>query len=162
MTTDCRQGRLTFSRYDERFLEKSWQWLHDPEVKRLTMTPDFTRDQQKQWFQGLADKKDYLIWGLLCDDVAIGAMGLKHIVKTQAEYWGYIGERSHWGLGLGREMIQFAFGQARQLGLNALYLNVHRDNPRAIALYTRAGFEVTGDNNGVLRMQTALVHSHER
>ena len=86
MTTDCRPGRLTFSRFDERFLEKSWQWLRDPEVKRLTMTPDFTRDQQLSWFRGLPAKKDYLIWGLLCDEIPIGAMGLKNVTETEAEY----------------------------------------------------------------------------
>ncbi len=162
MTTDCRPGRLIFSPFDERFLERSWQWLRDPEIKRLTMTPDFTREQQQRWFQGLAAKPDYLIWGLLCEGVPIGAVGLKHVADGQAEYWGYIGEREYWGAGLGREMMQFAFGQAAKLGLDALCLNVHRENARAIALYTKAGFRIIEENNGVLRMRTRLADAHVR
>ena len=40
------RSRLSFGRFDEIFLEKSWHWLRDPEIKWLTMTPDFTREEQ--------------------------------------------------------------------------------------------------------------------
>src|SRR5208283_2989 len=73
MRTDCCAGRLTFTRFDERFLEKSWEWLNDPEIKRLTLTPDFTRESQARWFARLPTMKDYLIWGLLHERTPIGA-----------------------------------------------------------------------------------------
>src|ERR1700722_14823624 len=102
-----KSSRLAFARFDEQFLEKSWEWLRDPDLKRLSMAPDFTREEQRQWFSGLAEKSDYLIWGLSCDGIPIGAAGLKHITKEAAEYWGYIGERHYWGIGLGREAMDF-------------------------------------------------------
>jgi RimJ/RimL family protein N-acetyltransferase len=162
MSTACHPGRLTFSRFDERFLERSWHWLQDAEVKRLTMTPDFTREQQRRWFDRLPEMKDYLIWGLLCDNVPIGAVGLKHITGDEAEYWGYIGQRDYWGAGLGGEMMKFIFGKAGSLSLRELYLNVHKDNARAVGLYAKAGFRIVGESAGVLKMRASVADAHVR
>src|ERR1044071_4858744 len=60
-------NRLQFVNYDARFLELSWEWLTNPEVKQLAMTPDFTREGQAQWFATLPNRTDYAIWGLTCD-----------------------------------------------------------------------------------------------
>jgi hypothetical protein len=48
-------------RYDERLLEHSWAWLQDPEIKRLTDTPDFTRTAQRSWFESLGGRTDYFL-----------------------------------------------------------------------------------------------------
>ena len=119
MTTDCQTHRLTFCPFDEGFLEKSWRWLQDPEIQRLTMTPSFNREQQRRWFESLPQMKDYSLWGMRCDEAPIGALGLKHIDHGRAEYWGYIGERAYWGLGLGGEMMRFVFGEAGKMRLRA-------------------------------------------
>ena len=37
---------LSLVEYTEEFLELSWLWLSDPEIKELTMTPDFTKKEQ--------------------------------------------------------------------------------------------------------------------
>jgi RimJ/RimL family protein N-acetyltransferase len=149
----CKPG---FVRFDEVFLEKSWQWLRDPEIKRLTMTPDFTREEQRRWFSRLPAMTDYLIWGVACKGNPIGAMGLKHINRTGAEYWGYIGEKDYWNRGLGREMVDFALRKARELELGELHLKASHDNSRAIRLYTRAGFVATSEGDNVLRMRISL------
>ena len=39
------------------YLELSWKWLNDPEIKVLTNTPDFSLDQQLKWFNSLALKQ---------------------------------------------------------------------------------------------------------
>ncbi len=148
MPGPCQTQRLKFTNFDGRFLEKSWQWLQDPEIKRLTMTPDFNREQQRRWFDGLPHATDYLIWGLLCDDKPIGAVGLKHLEGRRAEYWGYIGEREYWGAGLGSEMMEFILGEAKARKLRELYLVVHQDNTRAIALYQRHGFRPVAEKAG--------------
>lgn len=158
MTNHCQTQRLTFVRFDERFLEKSWHWLQDPEIKRLTMTPDFDRQQQRRWFEHLPLMDDYRIWGLMCEHTPIGAVGLKHVVKGSAEYWGYIGERDYWGAGLGSEMMGFVLDQAKRLELRELHLAVHKDNARAIALYTKHGFLAFSQQDGVLQMQLRLDH----
>ncbi len=150
------QSRLSFGRFDEIFLEKSWHWLRDPEIKRLTMSRDFTREEQLDWFARLPGQSDYLIWGVACDGVPIGVLGLKHVTKNAAEYWGYIGDRSYWDTGLGGEMMGFIFNRAKKMGLNELYLKVHRDNARAIRLYTRVGFETASEDKDVFNMRRSL------
>ena len=149
-------SRLSFGRFDKIFLDKSWHWLRDPEIKRLTMSPDFTREEQLRWFARLPERTDYLIWGLSCDGIPIGALGLKNITRHEAEYWGYIGDRSCWNTGLGGEMMCFIFNRAKKMGLNELYLKVHRDNARAIRLYTRVGFKTVSEDKEVFNMRRSL------
>jgi RimJ/RimL family protein N-acetyltransferase len=148
--------RLTFGRFDEVFLERSWHWLHEPEVKWLTMSRDFNREEQVGWFHRLPARQDYLIWGISRDGVPIGALGLKHIAGIDAEYWGYIGEQGCWGAGLGREMMGFIFNEARKLGLKELHLKVHKQNLRAIRLYIRFGFKTVGETGEAINMRTSL------
>jgi RimJ/RimL family protein N-acetyltransferase len=126
--------------YDRRFLDKSWLWLHDAEVRRLTMTPFFTRAMQEHWFAGLADREDYRIWGAEVDGEPIGAFGIKNIEDGAGEYWGYIGEKRYWGRGIGGWMLATAEQHARDLGLRHLWLRVEPENERAIRLYRRHGF----------------------
>ena len=92
--------KIKFVEYNEIFLEKSWEWLNNKEIKYLTCTPDFTKEQQKKWFLSLKDKKDYFIKGVLYNDTPIGVVGLKNITNTNGEYWGYIGEKEYWNKGI--------------------------------------------------------------
>ncbi|TSA41536.1 MAG: GNAT family N-acetyltransferase [Verrucomicrobiales bacterium] len=149
--------RLEFCPYDKLFLEESWQWLTDPEIKRLTMTPDFTREDQARWFARLPQMTDYLIWGMKCEGVPVGAMGLKKVTLVDAEYWGYIGDRRYWGVGFGSQIMQFAFEQAGKLMLKSLYLRVHRDNDQAARLYMKSGFKIEREDGDVRIMRRVIV-----
>ena len=133
-------SQLVFVPYSRDFLTKSWEWLNDPEIKALTLTPDFSREQQEIFYASLALRTDYLVWGVALDGQPIGACGLKHITKDEAEYWGYIGEKQYWGRGLGRQMIEHCEEIARTRGCKVLYLHVGVDNARARRLYARDGF----------------------
>ena len=42
--------QVAFVEYTEEFLDLSWEWLNDPEIKLLTMTPDFSREDQRAFF----------------------------------------------------------------------------------------------------------------
>lgn len=143
--------------YDRAYLDRSYKWLIDPEVKALTMTPDFNRDDQEAFFAGLADRADYRIWGVAVDGVGpAGAAGIKRIAGTRGEYWGYLGEKTLWGQGLGRRMVIAVEEQARTLGLVTLYLDVAQTNARAIGLYHSMGYVDGNVTDGVLRMEKAL------
>ncbi len=148
---------LQFVPYDERFLEPSWKWLNDPEIKKLTLTPDFTKEGQLKWFALLPEKTDYLIWGIFWDNAPVGAVGLKNITSSEGEYWGYIGEKSYWGRGIGRIMVDFIIRAAREKELERLYLKVADYNERAIALYRKLGFEEEKrDEEGVIIMEKMI------
>lgn len=134
---------LTLVPYDQQFLQKSREWLRDPEIRTLTRTPEFTDEQQQAFFDSLPGRLDYRIFGLLYEGEAIGAAGLKHIDGEAAEYWGYIGEKALWGKSLGADIVFNLFEEGRRLGLTRLYLKVGSGNERAIGLYLKMGFQVT-------------------
>lgn len=149
-------GQLSLAEYDENFLAMSWEWLRDPEIKALTRTPDFTKVQQRAFFDSLPLRHDYRIHGVLHQGIPVGAAGLKKISSQSAEYWGYLGDRTLWGKGLGVQLIELIVTEARNLGLSSLYLNVGKDNPRAIALYRKTGFVATADTEECLVMTKQL------
>lgn len=128
--------------YDREFLSKSWIWLNDPEMKALTLTPDFSKEEQLTFYDNLQGRKDYWIRGVIENGIPIGAMGLKNITAQKAEYWGYIGDKSYWGKGIGVFMLNAAINQAKILKLAQLHLIVSNENLRAKALYLNNGFQL--------------------
>jgi len=134
----------SLEKYDVTFLEKSWEWLNDPEIKQLTLTPDFSKEDQLNFYNSLPQKKDYWIKGIAEDGIPIGAMGLKNINKehSSAEYWGYIGEKEYWGKGIGKFVLKEAIRKTRELNLKKIYLKVSRKNLRARILYEKMGFKL--------------------
>ncbi len=133
---------IEFVPYDAVFLSLSWGWLNDPEIKALTMTPDFSRADQRGWYDSLPERDDYLIWGVLYEAGPVGVCGLKGIADGAGEYWGYIGDKTCWGKGIGRRMVGFIEEEARRLGLNRVWLRVWDCNPRARALYEKLGYRL--------------------
>ena len=119
------------------------------------MTPEFTREDQIEWFNSLKDKKDYLIWGIICNSIPIGVCGLKNIEKRMGEYWGYIGDKNYWGKGIGKIIMSSVINQAKILGLHRIYLKVSSSNHRAINLYKSIGFTISKDS-GIIIMSLEL------
>ncbi|HGP4136963.1 GNAT family N-acetyltransferase [Enterobacter roggenkampii] len=147
---------LEFVEYDESFLALSWLWLKDPEISILTMTPEFTKDEQLIFFKSLGERRDYFIRGITYQNKKIGAVGIKNINHEKGEYWGYIGEKNYWGQGLGREIMQKIISEARLLGLKKLYLQVNSNNQRAINLYKREGFVLSSVDEQLIKMERWL------
>jgi RimJ/RimL family protein N-acetyltransferase len=153
------QARISLVEYDEEFLRLSGQWLSDPEIKKLTMSPDINENEQKKWFRTLKERKDYLIKGLVLDNtIKIGAVGLKHIdlVGAEAEYWGYIGEKEYIGMGIGKFMVQSMQGECTKRGIQVMQLHVADFNERAIKLYERMGFRECGKSENTITMRKCL------
>lgn len=126
--------------YDEMFLNLSWDWLNDPEIKQLTMSPSFTKEQQLDFFKSLKDRQDYLIYGIALGSARIGACGLKSFRDGMAELWLYIGDKSLWGRGLGTQILFCLEKQAKSLGLGGLYLKVSKENISAQKLYEKNSY----------------------
>lgn len=151
-----RDSRVRLVPFDTTYLERSWVWLNDAEMRELTMTPLFSREQQRVWFDSLQTRLDYRIWGVCVDDVPAGAAGLKNIGEVSAEYWGYLGEKQYWGQGLGRAMALRVVAEARGLGLRQVYLRVGAANTRAVRLYRSLGYVDTDAQARVRHMRLAL------
>lgn len=131
---------VDFLKFDEIFLEKSWQWITSEPVKTLIDAEETTKEQQLEWYKKLKTRTDYFIEGINCKSRPIGAWGLKKITVDKAEYFGYIGEPEFWGLGIGKLIMAQAINEAKRRNLKLLYLHVLNFNERALRLYRRFGF----------------------
>lgn len=149
-------SQLLIVEYSIQFIEPSWNWLNDPEIKKLTNTPNFSKEDQINFFHSLPERKNYYIKGIVYNEDPIGACGLKNITDTDAEYWGYIGEKEYWGKGLGKQIMNKMIEKAKELNLSSIYLKVISDNPRAISLYKKIGFEIENESDGVFFMRLLL------
>ena len=69
--------------YTKKYLDLSWDWLNDPEIKKMTNTPDFNKKEQLVFFNNLKNKNNYYIYGIEIEGVAVGACGLKSIHEIQ-------------------------------------------------------------------------------
>lgn len=134
---------LTLEKFTPDILEKSWDWLNDEEIKQLTQTPNFTKEEQRIWYNELEKNPNYSVKGIKYDGKIIGVVGLKKInlESKQAEYFGYIGEKEYWGKGLSSKIFTLIIKECREIGINYLYLNVIPENKRAIRAYEKAGFK---------------------
>lgn len=140
-------------RFDRVFLQLSWDWLNDSELKELTDTPDFTRESQQSWFDTLQKQTEYLIWGISFQNVRIGACGLKNFTTDDCEYWGYIGNKEYWGKGLGAEIMKLVEEEARSLNMHSLWLKVLHKNERAIRSYHKSGYTIEESMPSFLKMR---------
>lgn len=139
--------------YDKKFLNLSWDWLNDSEIKKLTNTPDFKKEDQVKWFESLIAKKDYFIWGVTVDEKPIGVCGIKKITQEDCEYWGYIGEKEYWGKGIGKVIINLMEEEAKKLNLKSIWLQVLENNERAVALYKKTGYIAEKTESGLIFMR---------
>lgn len=136
-------------KYSKSFLDKSWDWLHDEEIKKLTMTPDFSKEEQLQFYSNLSKRLDYWIKGIAFNEKPVGVFGIKNITTIDGEYWGYLGEKDFWGKGIGRIMLNAAIQKAKELSLKTIYLHVADFNERAKKLYEKSGFHFIQTIDGV-------------
>jgi len=135
---------IKLEKYNEDYLNFSWDWLNDPETKYLTNTNSFTKDDQLKWFDSLEERIDYKIWGVSYNEIAIGVFGIKNIdfIQNCGEYWGYIGEKKFRGKGLGKIILKIILEIAsNELMLEKIYLKVLEDNNVAINLYKSFDFK---------------------
>jgi RimJ/RimL family protein N-acetyltransferase len=147
---------ISLVKFNRLYLDLSWNWLNDPEIKQMTNTPDFTRESQQVWFSTLDDKTNYLIWGVSHKDLPIGVCGLKNITNKDCEYWGYIGDKKYWGIGLGSIIMKLLEEKAIELELESIWLRVLNDNVRAIKLYKKNGYRNECGNTDSIIMRKIL------
>lgn len=143
-------------KYSRTFLNLSWNWLNDPETKKMTDTADFTREEQERWYDALASREDYKIWGVLAGTTPIGACGLKKITGEDCEYWGYIGEKDFRGQGIGKTIIKLMEKEAGNLCLKSIWAQVLRDNERSLRFFLKMGYIIEVQKQKLLFMRKHL------
>jgi RimJ/RimL family protein N-acetyltransferase len=151
--------KLQLVKFNEYFLESSWNWFLDAELRLLTDTAEFSKEEQLNWFKSLNRKSNYFIWGMLFENHPIGACGIKNCNKIEGEFWGYIGEKSYWGKGIGSLMLYEVEKKAEQIGLDWLDLQVLKVNTKAKRLYDKNGYKIEKEDNNFFYMRKKLILS---
>ena len=142
--------------FDKSFLELSWKWTNDAEIRKLIDAPIITKAEQETWFSSLHMREDYLIYGVKAGDILLGVCGLKKLTYHDAEYWGYIGEKEFWGRGLGTDMLRLIQEKAQVLNLKSIWLEVIKENKRALKLYHKQGFKIEKEEDKIIFMRKDL------
>jgi RimJ/RimL family protein N-acetyltransferase len=153
--TAGKQVRLRpFRRTD---LRRVITWRHDEQLRRGALWGDapFGNREAQRWLRAVSDGVDASRLTFAVELRESGRLvGLTNLTRIDRRggtaYFGVvIGEKDCWGRGIAHETLTLVLRRAVALGLRKVLLEVASDNPRAIALYQRAGFQT----EGVLRRQ---------
>jgi RimJ/RimL family protein N-acetyltransferase len=149
------QVRLrAFTRVD---LPRVIAWRRDPELRRGALWGDgpFGAREAQRWLRAVSGGIDPTRITLAMELKETGRLvGLTNLTRIDRRagtaYFGVVvGEKDCWGKGVARETLTLMLRRAMRLRLRKVLLEVASDNPRAVTLYLRAGF----DTEGVLRRQ---------
>jgi len=132
-------------------------WRRDEELRRGALWSEaaFGPREAQRWLRAVSTGTDSsrvtLAIELRADGRLVGLTNLTRIDRRAGTaYFGIvIGEKDCWGKGVASESLRLMLRRAAGLRLRKVLLEVAADNPRAVALYRRAGFET----EGVLRRQ---------
>ena len=86
-----------------------------------------------------------IVDGRIVGTAGVTAVGDRRKVGHRARF-GISVLKEHWGMGIGRALMDASVDCARQAGYTQLELEVVADNERALSLSRRAGFEEYGCN----------------
>jgi RimJ/RimL family protein N-acetyltransferase len=139
-------------------------WRRDAELSHGALWGDgpFSRRQAEHWLRAISDRRDGSRLTLAIEIATRRLVGLTNLSRIDrasgTAYVGLvIGEKDCWGLGLGREALRQILQRAVRRGVRKVLLEVAADNPRAIALYRRAGFTTEGILRRQIRREGSLV-----
>ena len=151
---------LKLVKFDKRYLDLSWHWLQDQNLRKLIDADAITQTAQLKWYNSLSSRADYLIFGVETEK-PIGVVGLKNIKGNEAEYFGYIGDPENRGKGFGKKILEEIFLIASEMKLETIHLRVLEFNNHAIRLYQNYGFVETNNKDNYIFMikKTKNVHN---
>lgn len=132
-------------------------WRRDEELRHGALWSDtpFGRREAQRWLRAVSEGADPSRLTFAVELRESGRLvGLTNLIRIDRRagtaYFGVvIGEKDCWGKGIARETLRLVVRRAAALRLRKILLEVASDNPRAIALYQRSGFQT----EGVLRRQ---------
>jgi len=124
------------------------RWLSDPELaEALGVHREVSLEETSRWIARAVSDPGIHAFAVLCGGEHVGNVVLdqmdEHLSTVRLSI--YIGDSAQRGRGLGDAAVALALDQAfERLGVHKVWLTVHVENERAIALYGRCGFEREG------------------
>lgn len=145
------EGDIRSVPYDRRFLEASWDWLQEPELLRLLDIARPTREVQRAWFDGLATREGYFVWGVEVRGIPAAIFGIKHLgADGSAEWFMFVGDRRNRGLGIGDWIERAIEEKARALGAHRVWGYVVEGNEPMLHLHRKHGYTIAPSGPGRL------------
>jgi diamine N-acetyltransferase len=138
--------------------QTSYLWRNDPQIwvyTKFRTVQRITPRMETAWLQENLDKPDQCRFAICVKelDTYVGNIQLLDIQDRRAELHLFIGNKLYWGKGIGYQatmlILRYAFFYK---DLENLYLRVHPANIPALSLYEKAGFEITGEKEGFVKM----------
>jgi diamine N-acetyltransferase len=133
----------------------SVKWRNIPNIwKYTTFAPgrEIKIQDELAWMDKVLAEKDTKRFAILADDAYVGNVYLTNLTATSGEYHIFIGDENYWGKGIARKASNLIIKVGHELGLKEIVLGVNKENVPAMNLYKSLGFEVTGEENGFIRM----------
>lgn len=132
-------------------------WLNDMEVVRTLTMASFaiSLKNERETLERLSGEHVYGIV-TIDEDRLIGNCGLHDInhVDATAEIGIFIGDKTYWNRGFGREAMRLLLGYGFDyLSLRNIMLRVYAFNERAIASYRGLGFSEIGRRRSSVRRE---------
>lgn len=126
-------------------------WLNDPETTQGLASGRFptSLDQLQSYIRQIIDDPNSVMFAI-CDAVTgdhLGNIKLDRFdwVSRTCELGLLIGDKNSWGKGIGTEVCKLVTDYAfEQLNVRKVSLTVYSNNPNAIRLYEKIGFEKEG------------------
>jgi UDP-4-amino-4,6-dideoxy-N-acetyl-beta-L-altrosamine N-acetyltransferase len=130
----------------EELLEMVRKWRNSTSVSQYMMTNhDISPEEHRRWIENLKTKATAKAWAIRFDGRPIGLVSLTNInLEEKTAEWGfYIADESTRGKGIGSavlyQLLEYAF---ETLKLRSLSTSVMENNPNALHLYEKFGFEI--------------------
>jgi RimJ/RimL family protein N-acetyltransferase len=133
-------------------------WRNDPQIWTYTgfkATGYITPEIETEWLRNSLNKPDQIRFAICVRelDAYIGNVQLCNIQDKSAEFHVFIGNKVYWGKSIGYQAIKLILKYAFfERDLESVYLRVNPANIRALSLYEKAGFEITGKDDRLIRM----------
>lgn len=137
----------------------SYRWRNNPSVwKHTENKPNriVTREIERKWLRNAIRHPNEKRFAICAgdDERYVGNVQLTDIDSVSAQFHIFIGEISYHGKGVGKKatilMLEYAFSV---LGLDTVFLFVHKNNVGAINSYLKCGFLQVDEVGERLKME---------
>ncbi len=117
---------------------------------------DGARSSRKHGWNKSLDEPGWIrTWGAFVEGRVVGDVELHGGDIEATRHRAFLGvgvQRPHRGTGLGRSLMETAISWAREAGVAGIDLGVFEGNSRALALYSKLGFEIVGTFEDAFRV----------
>jgi RimJ/RimL family protein N-acetyltransferase len=137
------------------------------ETDNIITTPEeftLTEEQEAKYIQAVLDSRLSNMIVMMEDGQIIGQCGLHG--REGRKRLGHISSlgitilKEHWNKGIGYKLMSTQIEYAKSHGISKINLEVRTDNPAAVHLYKKIGFEIEGTNRRSMYVEGEYIDTY--